>query len=447
MIMMNDKSGKRGAQVIAVSQLKQVVTDIVINTPVIDVHTHLMAPQFGEMSLFGIDELLTYHYLIAETLRSSTVTAEQFWLMNKSAQADLVWQTLFVANTPLSEATRGVVTVLNAFGLDTRAADLAEARAFFQSRNLGDHLDLVLDLARVSDIVMTNDPFSAPEARVWETCADIDQRFHAALRMDRLVNDWPHTIAKLSQLGYRIDQSRSGQTAAEVRRFLEKWIAGMAPVCMAVSLPADFKFPDQDARDWVLREIVLPAARDHGLPLALMMGVRRAVNPALGAAGDGVGRADVASLERMCAENPDVRFLATFLSRENQHELCVAARKFSNLMPFGCWWFLNNPSIISEITRERLELLGTSFIPQHSDARILEQLIYKWQHSRAVIADALVETYERLLQSGRAVTQQEIQRDVTRMFSGNFREWSGGLPLRSAGKEPEPEETDVVTSY
>ena len=87
--------------------------------------------------------------------------------------------------------------------------------------------------------------------------------------------------------------------------------------------------------------------------------------------------------------NPEIRFLVTFLARENQHELCVAARKFSNLMPFGCWWFLNNPSIVSEITRERFELLGQSFIPQHSDARVLEQLIYKWKHARKQIIDAL----------------------------------------------------------
>ena len=39
----------------------------------------------------------------------------------------------------------------------------------------------------------------------------------------------------------------------------------------------------------------------------------------------------------------------------------------------GCWWFVNNPSLIDEITRMRMELLGTSFIPQHSDARILDQ--------------------------------------------------------------------------
>ncbi len=71
---------------------------------------------------------------------------------------------------------------------------------------------------------------------------------------------------------------------------------------------------------------------------------------------------------------PDTKFIATVLARENQHELCVLARKFRNLHIFGCWWFLNNPSLIDEMTRMRLELLGLSFTPQHSDARVLDQL-------------------------------------------------------------------------
>ena len=199
----------------------------------------------------------------------------------------------------------------------------------------------------------------------------------------------------------------------------------MNPVYMAVSLPPDFQFPSDDSRDRLLREVVLPTAKEHNLPLTLMVGVRRRVNPALREAGDAVGRADVSAIERVCAAYPDVKFLVTFLSRENQHELCVAARKFRNLMPFGCWWFLNNPSIVSEITRERIEMLGQSFIPQHSDARVLEQLIYKWKHARKQIADALFDSYEQLLNSGRAVAPQEISRDVTRMFSGNFNEWVG----------------------
>src|ERR1044071_10378690 len=90
------------------ADLRRRVEEAVNQTTVIDVHTHLFAPDFGGMSLYGIDELLTYHYLIAETFRSADVTYERFWRMTKTEQADLVWRTLFVENTPLSEGARGV---------------------------------------------------------------------------------------------------------------------------------------------------------------------------------------------------------------------------------------------------------------------------------------------------------------------------------------------------
>ncbi len=417
--MGNERQQNRGIrtpQIRERSELRRQVEEVVSSTKVIDIHTHLFAPQFGELNLYGIDELLTYHYLIAETFRSTDVSYESFWQLCKSDQADLVWKSLFVENTPISEAARGVVTLLSALKLDPSAPNLKEARAFFQSLCMEEHLERVLETAGVSDVVMTNDPFDTREAHIWESGAEIDGRFHAALRLDRILNNWQNTAERILYL--------------------------------AVSLPAVFKFPDADARDRILREVVLPTAREQKLPLAVMIGVRRGVNPALRRAGDGLGRADVEAVERMCAEYPDVRFMATFLSRENQHELCVAARKFNNLMPFGCWWFLNNPSIVSEITNERLELLGTSFIAQHSDASILEQLIYKWRHSREIIAASLCDAYERLLGSGRAVTREEIERDVTRLFSGNFNKWVGGLPGPAPlAEERQPEETDIVTAY
>jgi hypothetical protein len=108
------------------------------------------------------------------------------------------------------------------------------------------------------------------------------------------------------------------------------------------------------------------------------------------------------------------------LSRENQHELCVYSRKFRNLMPFGCWWFLNNPSIVEEMTRERFEMLGTSFIPQHSDARVLEQVIHKWRNTRRTLAPILTQTYRLLVDDGRPVTRAEIRRDIQRLFRDNF---------------------------
>jgi hypothetical protein len=87
--------------------LPQIVRDIVFDTPVFDIHTHLYPASFRELSLWGIDELVNYHYLIAETFRSSSVKPAQFWQMTKQEQADLIWETLFVKNTPVSEACRG----------------------------------------------------------------------------------------------------------------------------------------------------------------------------------------------------------------------------------------------------------------------------------------------------------------------------------------------------
>lgn len=409
-----------------IQELRGQVHEIVSTVPVIDLHTHLFAPQFGELNLWGIDELLNYHYLIAELFRYSTATPAEFWRMEKRAQSDLIWRTLFVENTPLSQATRGVTAVLSALGLNTRAADLSEAREFFGAQNPEYYLEKVLRIANVSDIVMTNDPLDEAEIKTWNNADEkLDSRFHAALRLDRLLNGWTEAAPLINKQGYQVSADLDARSISESRRFLDDWIAKMKPLYLGVSLPDDFTYPEESLRGKLIKEVVLPTCRAHGLSFALMIGVRRRVNPALKLAGDGLGRADVSSIERICAENPDVKFLATFLARENQHELCVTSRKFANLMPFGCWWFLNNNSIIAEITRERFELLGTSFIPQHSDARILDQLIYKWQHSRRVIADALFESYAALWHDGRRVSRAEIERDAEKLFAGNFRDWVG----------------------
>src|SRR5882724_10019060 len=122
-------------------QLRRHVDDAVRSRPDIDIHTHLFPPNFGELCLWGIDELLTYHYLVAELFRSSAIEPEQFWELSKRRQADLIWKVLFVDNTPLSEATRGVATMMSALGLDPAANDLNEARRYFSSQQIGEHLE------------------------------------------------------------------------------------------------------------------------------------------------------------------------------------------------------------------------------------------------------------------------------------------------------------------
>ncbi len=408
-----------------INQIPSVVKDVLATTRFIDMHTHLFPPSFAKLGLWGIDELLTYHYLEAEFFRFSRTTPKQYWSLSKPDRADAIWKVLFVENTPISEAARGIIIVLKAFGLPTDSLNLSEARSFFRKQNAEEHARKVLKISGVSSVVMTNDPLDPDEMPLWMNGARPHRQFQAVLRLDRILREWSEPWDPLASLGYEVDNRASGKSIVEIRRFLADWYERMRPVYMAVSLPDTFQFPENTVRSKILREAVLPSCRELDLPLSLMIGVRRQVNPQLRLAGDGTGRADLGALETLCRDYPDNRFLASLLSRENQHELCVCARKFSNLMPFGCWWFLNNPSIVEEVTRERIEMLGTSFIPQHSDARVLEQVIYKWRNTRNTLAPILSNTYRLLSQSGRKVTRQNIQCDVERMFCSNFKLWSG----------------------
>jgi hypothetical protein len=417
--------GSTSVRELKCEQIQSAVEDVLRSTQFIDIHTHLFSPAFGKIGLWGIDELLTYHYLEAEFFRSSEIMPEAYWKLSKRERAEAIWKALFIESNPISEATRGIVAVLSAFGLPTDELGLKEARQFFETQPIEAHIRKVFQLAGVSSVVMTNDPLDPEERLVWINGGQQHPQFHAVLRLDRILWGWPNHWQQVASQGYAVDERASGKSVVEVRRFLADWHKRMQPLYVAVSLTDAFQFPDDSVTSKFLTEAVLPSCRELGLPMSLMIGVRRQVNPALRLAGDAVGRADLRAVEHLCRTFPENRFLVSVLSRENQHELCVYARKFSNLMPFGCWWFLNNPSIVEEITRERIELLGTSFIPQHSDARVLEQIIYKWRNTRLTLAPILTKTYYLLHNDGKVITRQGIQKDVNRLFRTNFEKWTG----------------------
>ncbi len=401
-------------------RLDEAVERVVTRTPVHDIHTHLYAPAFGDLLLWGIDDLLVYHSLVAEGFRHWELSYEKFWTLDKTTQAELIWTSLFVQSSPISEACRGVLTTLNALGLDVRQRDLHALRQWFAGHKVEGHLLRVMDLAGVRTICMTNSPFDDQERAVWQSGWTRDARFTSALRVDPLLLDWPQAQRHLVATGYAVDDTLNARTLAEVRRFLADWSHQIHAQYLIASLPPDLVYPANTVPARLIEEAILPHCEAHNLPFALMLGVKRAVNPALRLAGDGVGRADLAAYERLFAPAPSNKFLITPPARENQHDLCVIARKFRNVHLFGCWWFTNVPSLIDETTRMRLELLGLSMTPQHSDARVLDQLIYKWKHSRRVIADVLKDKYRDLAATGWHVTEAEISRDVQALFGGAF---------------------------
>jgi len=420
------------------------IEQAVATTPVYDIHTHLYDPAFGELLLWGIDDLLVYHYLVAEGFRQFDLSYDKFWSLSKCEQAEVIWKTLFLDHSPISESCRGVLTTLNRLGLDVKKRDLPKLRKWFAKWDVADYTTHVMDRAGVRRICMTNSPFDDTERVVWERGFERDSRFTAALRIDPLLLNWQETAApRLRDWGYDVTPQLSEKTVGEVRRFLADWTRRIDAQYLMVSLPPEFTYPGDNACARLMETAVLPHCREFGLPFAMMPGVKRGVNPLLKLAGDGVGLCDTKSFESLIAAHPDNQFLITALARENQYSLCVAARKFRNLHLFGCWWFTNIPYLIEEMTRLRLELVGLSITPQHSDARVLDQILYKWDHSRRIIARVLTDKYADLAATGWEPTRAEIERDVQDLFGGAFDRFCGRQAARVAGT-PRPLATKRV---
>jgi len=75
---------------VKVDEILTVIQAEVRGQQVIDLHTHLLPPSHGALCLWGIDELLTYHYLVAEYFMTApaNISPEGFYAMNKSQQVD-----------------------------------------------------------------------------------------------------------------------------------------------------------------------------------------------------------------------------------------------------------------------------------------------------------------------------------------------------------------------
>src|SRR3954447_9422716 len=177
------------------------VRRLIDRQPVADMHTHLYSPSFGTpmggrsgrndpdgLLLWGVDELVTYHYLVAEVYRVVPATQlpyEQFWKMTKVQQADHIWRHLFVERSPVSEACRGILTTLAKLGLDPGDRDLGRMRKWFARQGPSEYIDRVMELSNVESITMTNPVFDDNERPRWLKDAKglADPRFTAVLRI------------------------------------------------------------------------------------------------------------------------------------------------------------------------------------------------------------------------------------------------------------------------
>lgn len=395
------------------------------NSEIIDLHTHLFAPCFGNLLRLGIDDVLTYHYLVEETVLATGMSPASYWSMPKHQQAELNWETLFLERMPVSEACRTVLTMFQRDGLESNIEDLNYYREYYSRFTPDEYVRRVFSRENIKGVFMTNDPFNSSEFVFWLNGSYYpDSRFLTALRIDELLLYKKSTVDLLNKWGYVVDYIADGRPSPlsmpEICRFICDWMERMSAGYCAVSLPVSFSLEDDSVCAAILTECVLPVCRERKIPLALMLGVTRKVHSAMQEAGDSLGKIDIRQLHKLFREYRENLFLVTTLARENQHELTATARIFSNVMLFGCWWYLSNPVFMEEMTKMRYEMLGPKFVAQHSDANMLGHLVGKWNRFRVVLERVLARYYEELISMGYYPDDERIREEINDLCGGYY---------------------------
>jgi glucuronate isomerase len=386
--------------------------NIINSTPIFDLHTHLFPPKHEGYFLLGFKNLLNYHYLIAELLTTANIDASTFYSYNDEKKASLIWKELFEKRTPVSEACAGVLSILKELNIEIKNKSFLSICDEYDKKIQSDKN--ILKLSNVSSLVMTNNPFDLDEWSLFNT-NDWDKKIYlASLRLDDLILDYEEALKKAK------DQTSNQKNT--IVTYLEKCYSQSNPLYAAVSLNLETFHTIFEDSFW---KDILVWLENKNLPLSLMLGVKRAVNKDFGLAGDGIGDINLKELSNLCNSFPKNKFLVTCLSLNDQHELTVLARKHPNLRIFGFWWFMNQPTIIKQILKMRIDMLGFSFIPQHSDARVSDQLIYKWNHFKKILHPILLEYYQELLDKNFPISENILQRDIDNLLSGNAKKYLG----------------------
>ena len=266
----------------------------------------------------------------------------------------------------------------------------------------------VLKKNRIAWVFGTNDPFEPLEgAKPW---------YQVCLRLDKFLlpdeHPLPSTVAALEEISGREVRTLSDFLEGLEGRF--RYFREKGAVSAAVSLPPDFSLERGSASPeavfgklreglWISSEEMralkaelfysaVELCRKYGMAFQLMLGVVRKVRRGVEHRGDGL-RQDP-NMFRTFWEPlnlyPDVLFDFTVLSLADQHQLCVLVKNFPNAVCSGLWWYCNTPSIIEQVVRMRLEVLGV--YPQNgqnTDAYMLEQGYYKMRQYKRALCRAL----------------------------------------------------------
>ena len=384
------------------SQIKFYIEKFVNSTPIFDIHTHLFPSKFKKYYNVGLIKLLNYHYLKAELFSLGNIKIKNFNNLDDNKKAKIIWNNLFLNRYPISTATQGVLRILKIYGVEDVNQKFDKILKITNENQLSE--EDIFKITNINQIVMTNNPFNSEEKKILNL--NKDSKYLPSIRIDDLFMK-PKSKNEYLNSWYLSGQEKIKKAIKEIK------------VIIQTNKPSYFSLSTENFKEFeneFFFKNFLSLLKKTKTPMMLLIGVKRGVNKLYNDAGDGIGTMNLDHLEKILSNFPRNKFLVSCLDYRDQFKLSVLARKFQNLKIVGFWWFNNNESIIENLLKQRFELLGDNFIVQHSDARIIDQLVYKWLDFKSIYIKVMVEKYQKLLSLGYKIKATDLERKINFHF-------------------------------
>ncbi|HNR29643.1 MAG TPA: hypothetical protein PKI11_02025 [Candidatus Hydrogenedentes bacterium] len=404
---------------------EQELFEALAETPVIDVHTHLVD---GHLGARGLHEILLYHMVVSDLYAAgcpsgSRLTEYPGWPSPQEAQRRVEEALPYLElarSTSTAWAVRMILADLYDWHQPVHARNWRDLHALIQAREWdGDWHRQVLRRANIKRVGTEwarrqtgRDDDILEYALEWGffTRCRWGEYDTALCELEACWGRPPGTATPIAA-GKRPPAERPIRTLEDVHEAVADYVAAFPKDRMRAA--ATHISTDLDLRPVTDDEMAIALARrdhagEHERSVCASYINERYLRElerqaphvvfqfSLGAeplpfeTGSRLSQRTIAQIGELCSRHPAVRFMCFLASRHGNQGLCTLCRELPNLSLAGYWWHNFFPDAMRQVMEERLDMLPLNKqIGFFSDAYCVEWTYGKMQMMRRCLAEAL----------------------------------------------------------